>query len=647
MNDLSQFSDAELEAIAHQESDLSQFSDEQLEAIAGSGKHEEHKEQPSLGRSLKRGLKNIALGGADLLDLGHAPLNALRGLVGMPQRTSIAEDIEKIGPQAQNDSEKVSNAVQRGLATLPIGMGLGHIKNLGTAGKFLKTISAPTASNIAGTVGSSAAMQHSLNTMPDNPTAALLAGIGGGSLASGLSGMKRAPGRVAEALKINPSKVEAFQNAGVAPLMGDVSDSKILKGAQHSLEYLPGSSDKLSQARANQLESMGEILGQGDFTHRQGSETAIKGVRAVQKANNQKFQKGFSQIESDISKMPDQNIHLKNFVNAWNKETKHFSKHPQMWEEFKKTEYGKQFLDIVKNGDQQSYFPLKQKLSALNNKVKSFGQIGGIDQGKLKYIGKALERDIDASLTPKFKQLGPDAYHNWKSNRALYHAYAENEIPHLNEMFKGDKKNAVSAFTKLQHDLKTGGKKAELALSGLNEKDRHSLIQGIHQELGSRSDNSFSLAQWRTRFKGLEPEVKNILLSPINKSNKKQIESLADAMTHVKSTLDEANTSKTAYYATLAKIGSGFSAATASAVTGNILPAAGLAVGLLTTKLGAAALTNQKLINGLSKAMKARNLETFQQNLHNISKFKGLPAASVRTIKQFQHELYNPYEETR
>ena len=626
--DLSKYSDAELEAIANQKSDLSKFSDEELERIAG----KEHKS--SLGRSVAMGAKDIVAGIPGFADLLLTPIREGANLVlpdkykMRPMQQAISEGIDNLTggwTKPRTNAEKVQSTVQQEIAGLPFGGVLGKgAKLVGKGGKaignFLTQAGKISVPNVLGTAATAGAVQQSLNTNPNSPVSALLAGLVGGGVGSAVGNAKNAVSRI-----VNPAKMTAFKEAGIQPLLADVSNSKLLKGAQHHLEWIPGSGHTIRTAKGKQYESMKNTLGQGNYedvlTHAQAQEKALAGARSHQGKQGKIHAEGFGRFNQDVSKLPDKSIDLTNTARFFDKETKNLQNAP-MWAEFKKTPLGKELHTIFQNGTTQDYHQVRQTLDRIQDKVTTWGSIGTKSKSSMEKLWGTLAEDIKSSLTPKLEKLHPEAAKNWQDIKGHYHDYAKGEIPHLNELYKAGKKNTVDAFSTLKNDLKHGAKKAELALEGASPKDRIELSTALNKELGSTGDGSFSLAKWHTGFKGLQPEARQVLLSPLPEQSKRKITALAEAMGHVKETLNEANTSKSGHYNTMANLGVTALASLGSATSGNLLPFAKLAMGLVATRIGAEALTNPKVINFLYEAAKSRNYHQFMAKLSNAHQYK-------------------------
>jgi hypothetical protein len=634
-------------------------------------------------RGLARGSRNAVVGALDTLDFLATPiregLNLGAKALGSERRfkplgEEVAKGIDTLtgGYTApRNPSEKTGEAIGRALASLPTGLGLGTAaqgikyapKAIEAAGKFLKGANVMTPTNVAASGATSGLIQSSLNENPQNISGALGAGIAGGvgiPAAAGLlstlrgKGRQAAAARTGELFKINPEAVETFQKAAVTPTLADVSHGKIPKMLTSKLEHIPFAAEPIREAKELQRKQILEGLGQEEGRLLSKAETgrlAIKGTKKYQKGREKEFGEGFKKVEEDISKLADNEIGFENTNKYFDSILKNI-KTPSQEKRFKNSPLGKIYTDLYESAKENKgklpYYDVKERMDEINDLITTQGLIGKSSQGKLKQAAVHLSQDIEQSLEPKFKALGEDSYKNWKEVKKSYASYAQEEIPKLNELYKKDKKGAVDAFMDIMQNQKKGGEKAKIALQGLSHPEQLDFMDSINKQLGSKSDGTFSPLVWVRKFKGLEPESKKILLSPLNESNQKKVKYIADTMDHLKSTLEEANTSKTAYYTALGALGAIGAKSMVSLASGNPLPAAQLATGLfMGNRISDQLLTNPKFINWMYKGMKAKDFNHFERNLDRIPKVGKLTRTLMRSVQTFQNDLEKAEEKTK
>ena len=633
-------------------------------------------------RGLARGARNAVVGGLDALDFLATPVRAGLNLgaktLGMKEIPTLGEETAKgidtltggyTAPR--NPSEKTDESIGRALGSLPVGLGLGTAaqglkyapKGIEAIGRFLKGSNVMTPTNIATTGATSGLIQSSLNENPQNIPGALGAGLAGGvgipAAAGALSmltgkGRQAVAARAGELFKINPEAIETFEKAGITPTLADVSRGKIPKLLTSKLEHLPSAAEPIRKAKELQRNQILEGLGQGEertLSKAEIGRLGVKGTKEYQKGRHQEFNKGFKKVEKDIEKLSDDTISFANTDKYFDDVLKNI-KTPSQVERFQKSPLGKLYTDLYEsakaNEGKLPYHDVKERLDEINDAITTHGLIGKVTQGKLKQFASNLSKDIEHSLEPKFKELGQDSYKNWKKVRKEYASYAQEEIPKLNELYKKDKKGAVDAFMDILQNQKKGGEKAKIALQGLSHPEQINFMDSINKQLGNKSDGTFSPLVWVRKYKALEPESQKILLSPINEISQKKVNYIADSIDHLKSTLEETNTSKTAYHAALGVLGIEGARSLVSLAGGNPLPAAQLAGGLfLGNRISDQLLTNPKFINWMYKGMKAKDLEHFQRNLNRVPNVGKFTRGLTRSVQIFQNDLNRAEEETK
>ncbi len=298
------------------------------------------------------------------------------------------------------------------------------------------------------------------------------------------------------------------------------------------------------------------------------------------------------------------------------------------------------------NGGKLPYEDMKERLDEINDLITTHGQIGKVSQGKLKQFASSIAKDIEKDIDPKMKTLGEESYKNWVSVKKYYGEYAQKDIPHLNEIYKKDKKGATDAFIDLVTNQKKGAEKAKLVLKGLDHKDQIDLTDAIHKQLGRSSDGSFSPLKWVRGYKDLDKEAQEVLLSPLNKPTQRKFNAIADSIDHLKETLAEANTSKTAYHTALVGLAAGGGKAIGSLLSGNPVPLGGLAVGLFAgNRISENVLTNPKFIDWMYRGMKSKTLDQFEKNLQKVPNVGKYRKTLAREMQTFQKDIESAKKE--
>lgn len=627
----------------------------------------------SIGRSLARGTRNVLAGIGDIGDVLASPIresvNLGSKLAGSDYRLgtmgeSIAQGIDTLTggyTSPKNPTEKTEEAVTRALSGMPAAGAIGTAlkgaasiaPNLGQLGTVLAEGNVINPQNVAGLGLASGTAQHILNEDPQNVLGALAASTAAAALPHSLSnlasqaGREAIAGRIGEKLKVNPRKIEHFEQAGIQPLIADVSDSSGVKRVSNLLENIPFASKPLEKASKERRQDISKILGQTseNINPAEAGELAVKGAKNYQTHKESEFSRMGEKVEKDIRQIDDtvgDLIPVKNVRTYYDKLTSNM-RDQDVLKKFDKSPVGKELKSIIGKSKQYNglvpYESLKQSLDEINDKITTHGLIGKSSQGKLKKLASSINQDIDHGMTPKFKDLGEESYENWKNFREQYHEYASSDIPTLNEMFKKDKKSAVDNFLGIMSEGKKGASQATLMLKGLDKKEKIDFVNAAFKHIGSDQSGNFNPSIWARKFSGLGEHGKSALLSPFPDQQRQRIENVAHAIEHLKGTLSEANFSKTAYYSNLSDIlKHTLTGASAAAFLGNPSPLMGMLGTGVVSRLGAEALSNPKIVKWITDASKFKTVAQLDQHLKRGVHMKVIPHA---VLNQFQTNYKN------
>ena len=583
-------------------------------------------ESSSVGQSLARGAKNVVAGLLDTADFIGTPVRETVNLgskaIGsnyrmQPMGQMTAETIDRATKgytASKNKEHKIEEAIQRGGASLLSGTGMGYVASkipgiVGKTGNILKEANLPTARNIASTAATTGAAQHYLNENPEDELGALAAGFGAGLGTHGLTSLASNTGRqsakkgIAKSLSINPEKLKDFEKAGVNPTLADVSTGLIPKIAENILGYMPGASGNFGKTRSLQREQILKALHQGEegLDLSSLSKLTTKGIKNYKGAKEATHKELFSKLEKDIETLKNPRLEL----NKVHEVASELGKHGLDPKEFARTPVGK-FLNKIhadSSKDGIPYYRAKHILDGLNDTITTHGTIGKVTQGRLKHLRNALKDDIEEGLGTKLKELGPESHKNWIEARKSYALFADEDIAHINDLLKSGKKGSTDAFLNLMNNTKKGAEKAHLVLKNLPIKEAHKLVNGITHQLGSYK-NEFSPTRWATNFRSLDKPAQDLLLEYLPKG---QTKSVQKSIEHLKSTLNEANTSKSTVHQALIDYAKKAAKLAAAAAAGNL---AGLGTTFLVLGAGygaSKAMTNQKIIKALAKAAESKS----------------------------------------
>jgi hypothetical protein len=673
-------------------------------------------------RGMAMGARNT-LGG--LLDAADFVLTPVREAINLAPEAAgsnwrlkpMAEDIIPAIDTATGDytkpqtpEDKVMESGVRTISGMPLGGAMGKVAQVAGAtmkgkgivpslvkgaGNFLTQSNALKPVNIAAQGATSAAMQHYINENPGDTFGAMAYGSIPGLLIPALAknthaflkngpqtykqGIKENIGAMAgKALNVVPEKVKHFKEAGLHPLLSDVSSSPYLKTLTTGAEKIPYVGKPITTLTKSRHEKILQGLGQEanglPMERTEAASLVSKGAKSYQQKKQSEFGPKFDEVEADINKMKNQDVSIKPVDDIVDNLTRNIKTSTQS-KDFLNSPVGKEYIklrntsiehgarmdletlkliypsDFINGGPSNSlykkyggnvpYSQAKDAIDAIEDMISTHGLIGKKSQGKLKTYAGSIAKAIQEGMGPKFAELGEKAYKNWKEVSPLYAQYAKGEVPAINEIYKKVMKGDVGAFKDLVGNLKNSGVKPRIVMEGLNPKERENMSKAIIGELGRGVDGKFNPNKWAKEYSSLGKDAKEILLSGMTAENRKRVDYIAKAIGNIKETLAEANTSNTAYHNRLGALVLEGTHATWSALAGNPTELMIMASGLLggravTSKL----LANPKFITWIDRGMKAKSLSQIEKIIRNYPKNVGELSKTLATeVKTFQHDL--------
>ncbi len=645
-----------------------------------------------LGRGAARGARNIAAGIGDIADIPYSfarypineGLNALgKGRPLTPIGESIGHNLDYLtgGYTApQNNAEKVTETVTRGLTGIPTGSFAGKvIQNAKYApavaqnvGKYLGMIGEGSKANVASTAASSGITQHMLNNDPENVLGALglgaLGGLGAGMGANAGKVLKSPPpgiGRrhvlASKVLKTDPEKARLSLESDTPLTVGDLSNSGIVKRVENIAENTPLSQGHIRKLRQEQLDKMQGTLEEGGFgshlnPESQGEEI-LKGIREhqgtqqgiVQGLKNKLTErlsknatvpeevdfKANPQVSDEMQRMggksPEelkkQAINLIPLKNTYSFLEQKASKLPDMvsQKEFLDSDLGNIGHKLNEIGSQYGskkvapFEALDSLRKSIDDSVSTFGKVGNVTQGELKAARHAMQKDVG----DYFSSLGPQAKKEWDGYNKFYSEYAKHDIPLMNTLYKKGDISDYSVFNSVYSNLKSDGQKVKFAYKALTPDSRNVMTNTFFNELGRDTKGNFSVFKLQEKFNKLPDHSQDVLKMGLPESSRKPFSNMMDLVGAMKDTKNFGNPSGTEYTKQLAdymKIGAG--AVTGHAIgAGAVLPTVSylLASKLITSQM----LTNKDFIRKISKAAMASSPEEYAKDFSRLSHIPG------------------------
>lgn len=608
----------------------------------------------SIGRDLAIGAKNAGVGLATAIPdtlsfVGNSPYYAanvagyLSGndkLKNLPAPLPyLSQNINQGIDEATNNYFQPRNLQEKiiGTASNFVGGGKGLAEAGATKASQLaqKFLAPKTARDYASLATAGAGTEFGREVAPDSPATQIAGGVLG-SLVPG------AHSSIASALKINPSKLESFQQAGLKPTLADVSDSRFVKGVQNNLVETPFAGYKITDAIKDTNNKIASR--ESGLTQEGAGELAQNALRGYQ----QKGSKIAERLEDNLSKyiLPNDNIKINNTLSAIKNKPLLYTRARQ--QAFNKSELGKRYNEIIetsgiKKYSDDVYFPNNNKNSfpyndlrdlrqAIDNEITTFGKYGSKEQGALKYLRSQIQEDIKSHL----KEIGPNALHDFNRYNKFYSAFAKKNENIINGLLKD--KTATQTFRNITNGLRVDARDANAVMRSLKPDQKQVFSHGLIRELGMNPQNEFNSANLATNFKKLEPQAQDIALAGLDKQAQKQFRATIDSIDAMKDTKALSNHSRTFNNAIIA-------GTTVGGITHPIATATLLGAANLTARL----MTNQSFLSWLAKGIKLNTPEEIANHigaLERISKASPEIGADVtKYLNSIKDSQSNPASE--
>lgn len=490
-------------------------------------------------RPAARTAKTTAKGFASLGDLANLPVNIARGFMGQQPLQSPSEMVGEAFDEYTDGLTQPQNAFERGIDTAgefitaggPFGMA-------GKAAPILSKLAARTSQELAGTAAAGGGFQVGREIEPDNPYVALATSLVPGAATSLAKAAISPRNTLASGLGINPEKAQAFKEAGLNPTLGDITDSRFIKGGQNILAEAPlagGIIGNAIQQTTNKIARFGQGLSpleSGDLAQKSLATSYITKANKLIPKLKESWEKNITNSD---------NMQL-------NKASEIFSKklpfsEPENLKAHEGSTIGKftqELKDITqRNNGEISFGDAKHILDRIDNKITTFGSIGTKEQGELKQLRGALSEDMRSLAYSKGEKVGKD----FDRYNKFYTQYRKKLDAQIQPLLKN--KTAVETFNSIKNDLRIDAKKADVVLKTLKPAEKEIFSQSLVRELGMNPQNEFKAANLATNFKKLEPQAQEIVLSGLPKEVRDEFRASIEAIDHMKGTKAQANPSGT------------------------------------------------------------------------------------------------------
>lgn len=496
------------------------------------------RENETLGQTAARyaghGVRTAIGGAADLADIPRIPLNIARFVTGNEIPESFGELArrkfdEKTGKKYRplTDTGELADLVSSSLA----GMG-----GLGAAGKLLNTVGKlPRVGaalkhgnefnfrNVGGTAGSVTAADSVIKNNPEDPLAAILAGIAGGSAGGSGAYMLRHPVQ---------------------------STEKITKGIRNHRLHAAIRHPDYGHGIA---EALPDLYGFEKGTEIPYEKVGVLGKKAATSLENKKsthFENTYGQLREDFNKIATDPEHrmvdLKPVMDfIVQKYVQDFSKDKSTQDIFFKGPLGREasrilgipqehlspriMHNLAESGlpsiytqmDIDALFTNRKHLDSL---IKSPEWLHvGADKNGLTHIRGLMDEIREQG----YERLNPELAKRLRSTNSDYKSYLENEAQYLNRISE-QKADHAGIYEKSKNDLGKAGKDLEYTLAELAPEERETYLQRVLWDLG-RHEGNVSSKKLLSNFNSLEPSVQKQILAGLQEQKRGQVEDLLSA----------------------------------------------------------------------------------------------------------------------
>lgn len=566
----------------------------------------------------------------------------------------IGEGLAPIALAPLTGGASLTGMAARGLAKHGAGKAAQKLAHIGS------TAYKPTAANIAGSIGSSAALKAYLDEGGDpNILGSLLASMAGGAGARGALKLKNPLNAAAEgigaATGFSPEKYAKNIELGLPVTPANVSRGKLPGYLEMGLAKIPGSMGPLEDFSKSRESAIARNLGirtPEDLEHaitalpkhlaRKGGKGYKDRIESIVEKRNQKFKPRENQAIANQETVDVSDI-IGGYERRREKRISESSK--KRWDKTADGILLKELKeDIIKSPGHEGMAQNIKSLRAqgypedMINKAMDFyikeipHEKMGIGLEDLNDLRLKALKESEKFITPSGKpttesgeasqrhrllsakrhqfmeEIGnPTEVHNSKEMRKLYARY-KNKIDGMEEyVIKLTRsKNEAEAFNKL---TSTDPKYLRVARQGLDKKDRAKLTEGIIADLGDRQGR-FNINTAHTGFSKLEEPVKHEFLRTLPSKGaqhnfKETMKFIGD---HKRMMEQLANTSNTAHHNNLWKIVTTYGSAAGAAVMGHITPIILLSLAHLSTYGGTKLWTNQNFLKRMNDVISAKTM---------------------------------------
>jgi hypothetical protein len=513
-----------------------------------------------------RGAAKAIGGTADLLAL---PSNVALLATGQEPLPSVSQTIGQGYDYLTGNQYQPQTLGEKSLDTAAefIASGFGLKQAAATkASKFAQKFIAPkTLKDYMALGGAGAGLEVGRELYPNSPVAQIGASILGskapGAATSTAKTLSNPKTTLAELLKVNPSKVEAFKQGGLSPNLSNISDSRALGTTENVLRELPfigAPIEKNIKSNLNKIEGLNK-----DISPKEAGNIGIKGFDRFR--NEEKKIRNEFESEMERKIRPYHKVPINNTEKALLEIAPLFtSAGKKLLAETPRLKWLNTILDAAEEGvpsiantSKQSAFDFGTRSVPFNDlrffkqqiakDKQTFLKFGSSDKRELTRLTSAIEKDINNAI----EEFSPETAKSLQGYNERYGKLKDFEAKYYKPLVMekiGDKhyKRASEHFyDDVYRNLRDNGEYAKQVFNTLGSGDKKTFANGIISTLGKNAQNDFKPSVLASNFKKLPPESQDILLSAYTTQEANNIRGIIDSIDAMKETADLANKSRT------------------------------------------------------------------------------------------------------
>lgn len=592
------------------------------------------------GRTLLRTGKDLGAGITGIGDVVNSALNSGLGLAGVNYQFPMPSQAVRNAFDSSTANTPYSTAPQNALERIA-DTGAEFISSAGPwaaaskAAPILSKLNPSSMKDLAsfGTAGIGAGIGREV--APDSPLTQLGLSLVGALVPSAITNTPQmVKGALQSLTKVDPAKLQTFQEGGITPTLADVSNSPVVKRVQNFVNEVPFASGVIQKGIGETASSAEQVLNNAGLSQgksaQQAGQIVKEGLEGYLSKGRQVISKLYNNLDQHIPGTDKVSVEpLQQVVGSIRNQA---GITPGLAARLEGSEAGGIFNNIESDigalnpgksvaGETMPaqtipYEAVKRYRTLVGNQLKDFQFLKSEDEAVLSKLYGGLTETMKQAASAK----GPQAlaaFNKANSTNAAFMQKAQEMIqPLLNRKDVQELFNTVLTQQKI-------GSRAQNVMNTLKPAQQQIVRGSLLKQMGENNVNEFSAIQAASKYAGLEPEAQKALTSGMKPADAQQFSKAMDALLLAKQTAAKGNPS-----------GSLYGGIAAGAVPG-LAFAPGTTISTLAgANITARLMTNQKFINWLAKAPAAKSLSSAIPALAAVATHSPEMAADVDKFKE-------------